>query len=114
MCLIIPNASTLRGPIDLKLYYNYLNKVQIQFRENFLALQNMTTSLCSSPQLCGEFYLLSLLFFGFHGLLFPCLSSKAPFFENSPPEKKKKKKKSSDKPTLLYLLGTKLQTQTVG
>lgn len=29
-CFIIPNASTSRGPIDLKLYYSYLNEVQIQ------------------------------------------------------------------------------------
>ena len=95
VCLIIPNASTLRGPIDLKLYYNYLNKVQIQFREKFLALQNMTTSLCSSPQLCGEFYLLSARCFGFHGLHFPCCSSKELFFKYNAAQKKKKKKKKA-------------------
>ena len=95
VCLIIPNASTLRGPIDLKLYYNYLNKVQIQFREKFLALQNMTTSLCSSPQLCGEFYLLSARCFGFHGLHFPCCSSQEPCFQYQAAAKKKKKKKKA-------------------
>lgn len=103
--LIIPNASTSRGPIDLKLYYSYLNEVQIQCWNS----ERSFWCLCSSPESFTFFQLVVLVSTAY---IFPAVVLSSLVFQYQAAVSCKKK--SSNKPTLHYLLGTKQQTQTVG